>query len=154
MGNANTKTTTTTSGGRRRPRPGRVYHVGQKAYKYGRPSKHYIRQFRGRLLNVKTLPGKGATTYWNVPEVRARGRLGTWIDLSKMRSRKFAQAPKLYRSLSRQTGQNLMKYEKRARPTLKQASTIGTDFGMRKAAVNEPDPAGLYPCPAPPSISF
>ena len=137
-----TKVVSSSSSGRRRPRPSRVYHVGQKAYKYGRPSKRYIRQFRGRMLNVATVPGKGATTYWNVPEVRHRGRLGSWIDLSKMRSRKFAQSGKLYRSLSRQTGESLMKYEKRARPTLKQATTIGTDFGMRRAAIA--DWAKLY----------
>ena len=127
--------------GQTRPHSSRTYRVGSIGP--GRKKvKYHTRQYRARLLNVQFVPGKGSTTFWNKPEVRSRGRLGTWIDLSKMRSRKFAQAPQLYKSLSGLTGENLMLYEKRARPTLKQASTIGTDFGMRKQALA--DWAKLY----------
>jgi len=114
--------------------------VGKRGYKG--PVKRHTRQFRGRLLNVAFNPHKGSVNSWNVPEVRHRGKLGTWIDLSKMTARKLAQNRKLYNSLSRLTHQSLMSYERKARPTLKQANTIGVDFGMRNAALK--DWARLY----------
>ena len=122
------------------PRAARVYRVGTRGYK-GKTTRH-TRQFRGRLLNVVWNPRKGSTTQWNAPEVRHRGKLGTWIDLSKMTPRKLAENKKLYNSLSRMTHQSLMSYERKARPTIKQGSTVGTDFGMRNAALT--DWAKLY----------
>lgn len=127
--------------GRSRPHSSRTYRVGSTGAG-GKKVKYHTRQYRSRLLNVTFVPKKGSVTSWNKAEVRHRGKLGTWIDLSKTRKRRFANAGPLYNSLSSLTGENLMKYEQRARPTLKQATTIGVDFNMRKQAVQ--DWAKLY----------